>query len=1430
MKISFKKSIYFCLILTVFFLIVFLKTSTSNAENVDSYFATTTNIECSDYYHFGSVKVDVKPLLNQSVAGAGMAFTGSILNTNSYPIVNGKLYVKIFRDRSIQDNNGPDVLDAFMVKDGISLDAGASLPIDFQWKIPAYALGGNYKVATYFVTSDKFNLAGLSFTDDVVGGLSSFTVKGQQNKGVFFKKDGVRINDRTYGFASYPPVVDATSPVSIKVPVSNTTDKRHAVVIETNVYKWDAQDSANKIDTQKRVLVIEPGKVLNLPIDVRDNGSSVYYTEVVLKYMDSKSILGIRFVRDSVVMPRINFPSIASYPLLAGKENKIFSCFHNASNSNLPIDGKLKMEVLSNDDEIILSYEYNGNIIGEMSGVAQNFTPKSTFKNFKIHASLFIGDNLVDEVYVPYDCNLISPGKCSSFDFISITSNKLIMITLGILGLLILLSAISFVVYKRFYPKKLLSKIMKNKLKILIIALSLASSMLLTSGVYAQTYDSGTGYDSGSGSDSGSDSGYDDVYTGGDDGCFQVTDWNPKEDIICIDQEDCNPWPKDTVFVNFQGSRLNEVANVKVTSYQPVWGEGPRDGGVSFAHRTPFQSPSLITLEMQRLMSDEARPFITLEGLDVNKKCIATYRFKFKCLPPNVQTISPGSGPTTGGTIVTLTGENLKFVKSLTLGNITIPKSSFLERTNNRIMFETPRSSAGWKDMWVNTICWEGQSQLIRNAFLFIGIDEDTSDVPPPPPPIYFWTPYNYGASIFNPSGSSTALYYWATTSITSNLDGGRWAKALDNFSSQINYDSSVRYEDGKLVKEGDTMPLLTKLYFNFDRTSSTSTNISWNGTGYTEDTPLGSWIDNAAYPSGQVCSPGLSGKNFVTTVPFVDVADGNKTKNIDVFIPLSVKPPDKKIAFSDNLVTNPPNTVANDILSPDEDNWECEYPGRSFCKPLNSGNKKINMFYSPTYGYFYYGWRWSANPNVCYTNNIALHEITTMTVNPWPYPTTDTGVDTCIVGNGNCDVTFGGLRLTAGDRNIVRCSASYPYYNPQTNKCYATKADYLASRKTDSNIPVTNAPGEYTNPYRLDFRESLYSLNVNISGAPTNRKPSSPVITGPDSVRINQQATYSAVSNVITAKGESKSMLGSVIFAVKKVFAQAQTSKVYYLFDWDNDGTGDSTGDFNSPEVEYGVSVSSSNAWSALGTSTFAVRAVDTVSHTPSEWVRKDILILPAEDAVTLERPEPTATYCQSNLNISWTQVLNADGYIVYKNGASTGSDVGSALTWSDTGFSSASDSYTIQAYKVGPPDAVSEQSVILSLGSSNITQNCPPITTISSGVTEGIKFYANPNWAGTDNKCKFNGYVKSIVKDGDGNTYNDVTVNSCYVDNSATGVSVSPVDSFIIKGVIGKHTLYCDLNYVGGTKSDGTAIEPGGLSASLPARCSKAPTVIER
>ena len=371
-------------------------------------------VSCFDYYHFGSVQVDINPTVSSAVSGTPITFTGVIKNANTYPIVDGEVYIKIFRQRAdgSKDSNGPDVVEQYYALEDISIPAGGSKAVDITWNIPAYAASGSYKVATFFTVSHKFNLLGLPFTDDVVGNTAPFRVSGEQKAAVGFKKDAVTVGGEKYHFAAFPPREGASGDVKIEAVLVNPTNQSVTVPLTWTLYSWSGNDPNNAIGTRTEQVTIPAGAQKLVSYAVSDSQYPVYLLTGSAKWHDASSIINVRFVREGKDRIRINFPAVTSYPLTAGAPAVLFSCLHNAGASDVVPGSRLVLSLRDAAGDLIHSYTYEGGVSGAMMGVAENFTPTKTYDVFTLDAQLYQGQTLVDQSHVSYDCPDIDPSAC----------------------------------------------------------------------------------------------------------------------------------------------------------------------------------------------------------------------------------------------------------------------------------------------------------------------------------------------------------------------------------------------------------------------------------------------------------------------------------------------------------------------------------------------------------------------------------------------------------------------------------------------------------------------------------------------------------------------------------------------------------------------------------------------------------------------------------------------------------------------------------------------------------------------------------------------------------------------------------------------------------------------------------------------------------
>lgn len=380
-------------------------------------------VSCFDYYRFGSVQVKAESEIEEATPGTQMVFSGTVVNENAYPIVDGSIYVKIFRQDDtadkVNDNtrqNGHALVDQFMLPDQYVLAANAEKPVQFTWNVPMNAQEGSYMVAYYFQSAKRYNLSGLSFTDDVIGTNTHFTVVNEfKTKPVSFDKNFVMLNGQQHGFARFPMHFKKDEAVTVTAKITNPTSEVVSVPVTWTMYSWDGLREENMRDVQADSVSLQPNETKTISYVAKQTNASVIYVVAEANDGDSKSILDIRFVRDGIEETRINFPGVVKYPLERNTENTIFSCVH-ATNTPLVKNSSLTLSLKDSHNNLIHEYTYTGDVSGAMMGVKDTFKPKDDIGSFTLTAILKKDDQVVDVATQVYDCASIDPDQCAAGD------------------------------------------------------------------------------------------------------------------------------------------------------------------------------------------------------------------------------------------------------------------------------------------------------------------------------------------------------------------------------------------------------------------------------------------------------------------------------------------------------------------------------------------------------------------------------------------------------------------------------------------------------------------------------------------------------------------------------------------------------------------------------------------------------------------------------------------------------------------------------------------------------------------------------------------------------------------------------------------------------------------------------------------------------
>jgi hypothetical protein len=352
--------------------------------------------------------------------------------------------MKVFhrRNPAVKDSFGPDVVDWFLVQDKVNLDAGQVMPLKFDWKVPVDAAPGQYAMATFVVSHDRFNLSGLSFTTDIVGSSYEFSVDGGSNGSAQFDITRTTVGDQVLHAATFAPRFEnADDAIPVTLYLVNSSGRHFAGTVKWSLYSWDRNLAQNLIETKETPVSVDGKGEITLPFAVQKSGHSVYnlIAELVPALpSQTKSFVSVRFITDEVNDPRLNFVGTNKYP--ADSSTDAFACFH--ATGMAPAENvKVTMVARSNSffdmllgKAVLAEKSFEGTAPGNLVAVSSPFSRSSD--SYTVTAKLYQDGKLVDTVAVPYCKDGCSSREGPGVTSIIVQVIVFVLMTMGIMALL----------------------------------------------------------------------------------------------------------------------------------------------------------------------------------------------------------------------------------------------------------------------------------------------------------------------------------------------------------------------------------------------------------------------------------------------------------------------------------------------------------------------------------------------------------------------------------------------------------------------------------------------------------------------------------------------------------------------------------------------------------------------------------------------------------------------------------------------------------------------------------------------------------------------------------------------------------------------------------------------------------------------------------
>jgi hypothetical protein len=352
-------------------------------------------IVCSDYYKPNSVRLNLAPTLSETVPGVPMAIAGNIKNEHKYPIVEGQLYMKVFKAEGETYSQVAQVL----LEEGMTFREGEQRDLAFEWLVPLNFNAGEYHASFYFVANGQFDTTGYINSGGRSTYISTFSVsEANANPLVTFDQNSIKLNDKEFGAFSLPHAFGREGSVVVTADIQNPTDIDKVVEVTWISFKNKAIPS-EEVGRITQGISIDANETKNISYEVPflDLDEKIIVQGIVTDG-DGQSIIQPYFLQYGEGNAHLNFVSVAEYPYQSNHPAVAFACV------DLPNDRgySLTLTTTDTDGNVLNEYTYDADILGETTGVASVFTPEKDLENFILSAKLTKEGNIIEEISVEY--------------------------------------------------------------------------------------------------------------------------------------------------------------------------------------------------------------------------------------------------------------------------------------------------------------------------------------------------------------------------------------------------------------------------------------------------------------------------------------------------------------------------------------------------------------------------------------------------------------------------------------------------------------------------------------------------------------------------------------------------------------------------------------------------------------------------------------------------------------------------------------------------------------------------------------------------------------------------------------------------------------------------------------------------------------------
>jgi hypothetical protein len=420
--------------------------------------------DCFDVYKFQSIGITVGVDKSVYKTNEMVEIGGNMVNNNPYPIIDSTLRARILRNHPnpVDRRARYITVDDLIIKENINLKPSERIDFNYEYFIQGNAPSGEYIIQYYVYNQDRFNLAGLSFTEDVIGNMTTFNVEGG-GQHIYLDKANITVDGKEHDTRGFMLQVAKDETIPVKIPLINPEKEAKEIEISYKLYKWDEVLQSNLINANIQQVTVPANGKVDLEYKVDTKTEPVYYLVIEAKSLgvtetstvNNKTMAHIRFAVEGNNKSRINWVGLNKYPVQKGDEVQVMTCVHNTAYATDQGPIKVKSIVKDSKGKELAKIEYEGIMVSAISGLANNFKADKNLNKITIETSLYnVNNEIVDSLITTYDCNELSPESCVKEKEILENSQTAIISVISI----IIVCLLSFIGVKRYNKYKQLKQ------------------------------------------------------------------------------------------------------------------------------------------------------------------------------------------------------------------------------------------------------------------------------------------------------------------------------------------------------------------------------------------------------------------------------------------------------------------------------------------------------------------------------------------------------------------------------------------------------------------------------------------------------------------------------------------------------------------------------------------------------------------------------------------------------------------------------------------------------------------------------------------------------------------------------------------------------------------------------------------------------------